>query len=416
MNIRFRLAMMSLGMLIGGSFASPSSFADESATRLVTTAAQDEARKLPDDNVAYFTRADRRVRFQLVKFSGTSSELLAGTKVNVVDPAGVASTIVADEKGVATLENPVPGLYAVAATDELGHVAMPFAVREGQTEAADNAADTASAAPAKLALMDIDPKEVLRFTSSYVPPEVTESPLTDIDTDFVISADTVQGLQYRVRLGDEGTLDGQVYSLAQNGLSTYAVGGTTISIFKGNRLVARTVADDLGRFKVDAMKPGVYGLFAGGPAGYAGFGFEAYNAEAVAANSTHGETLVSTKSADLQLTTTALAPGSTLPVVLIPPSMLPSVLDSIRNAAGIAGPDGLTGGPGFGPSGIPGGAPGVGGVAGVGPGGGFGGGAVGAAGGLGGLGGLLAAGGLAAGIAAANNDDNANQNVEFVSP
>ncbi len=386
---------------------------------LITTVTQDEARKIPEDNTAYFSRADRKVRFQLVKFSGdTTSDMLAGTSVTVIDPNGAKSTLTADAEGIATLNDARPGLHALVVTGENGHTALPIALREGNAPAvAANNAEVAAIPPVKLPLMEIAPSELVRLTSSYLPPGMNGS-YEDTDSQFVSSGETTQGLQYRVRLGDDGTLSGQVYSLLQNGLSTSGVDGTNILIYRGNDLVGRTVADQFGKFYVGGMRPGVYGLCGIGAGGYCAFGFEAYNAAAVAQNG-NSKTLVSirNKSTDL-VSSVAMQSGSTLPVVLIPPSMVPAVVQQIRDAYPPTG-DAVVGGAPIGPA-IPG--SGFGGGAGAGPaggfGGGFGGGAAGAGAGLGGAGGLLglaAVGGIAAAAAGANNNNNRN-NVVQASP
>lgn len=373
--------------------------------RLITTVAQDEARQIPEDNTALFSRADRKVRFQLVKFSGdTNSDMLAGTSVTVIDPNGAKSTLTADAEGVATLNDAKPGLHALVVTGENGHTALPIALRE------ENGPAVAAIPPVKLPLMEIAPRELVRLTSSYLPPDMGGS-YEDIDSQLVSSGETIQGLQYRVRLGDDGALSGQVYSLLQNGLSTFGVEGTNILIYRGNNLVGRTVADQFGKFNVGGLRSGVYGLCGIGTAGYSAFGFEAYNAAAIAQNR-NGQTLVSIRDEATDLVSSvAMQGGSTLPVVLIPPSMMPAVLQQIRDAYPPTG-DAFIGDAPFGstiPNGGFGGGAGPGGGFGGGAGGGFGGGAGGGFGGGGaGLLGLAAIGGIAA-IAAGENNNNNNQ-------
>ena len=376
--------------------------------RLVATSLQDEPRNIPEDNTAFFSRADRKVRFQLVKFSGDRSDMLAGTSVTVIDPNGAKTKLTADAEGIATLEDANPGLHALVVTGEKGHTAIPIALRELSVAAADQK-DPAKAmtSAVKLPLMDIDPSELVRVTSSYLAPGMSGA-FEDIDTTFVTTGQVSQGLQYRVRLGSDGTLEGQVYSMLRSGLTTYGVEGTNILIYRGNDLVQRTIADQFGKFTVGGMVPGVYGLCGIGAGGYAAFGFEAYNAAAIA-QAGNRQTLVSM---------TAMQAGSTLPVVLVPPAMVPAVLEQIRAAAPFLG-DGAVGGlgaPGFGgPGGLGGPGAGGGALGGGGFGGGFGGAAGGAAGGLGGAGGLL---GLAAigGIAAAVIGSDNNNNNDFVPP
>ena len=380
-------------------FASAASAVD--GDRLVATSLQDEPRNIPEDNTAFFSRADRKVRFQLVKFSGDTSDMLAGTSVTVIDPNGTKTKLTADAEGIATLEDASPGLHALVVTGEQGHTALPIALRESGVAADDNA-PAKVASSVKLPLMDIDPKELVRVTSSYLAPGMSGA-YEDIDDTFVTTGQVTQGLQYRVRLGSEGTLEGQVYSMLRSGLTTYGVEGTNILIYRGNELVQRTIADQFGKFSVGGMVPGVYGLCGIGAGGYAAFGFEAYNAAAIAQMGNR-QTLVSM---------TAMQAGSSLPVVLVPPAMVPAVVDQIRAAAPPVADGSGGGGPGAPGLGAPGagGAPGGGGGAGAGApaGGGFGGGGAAGGAGLGGAGGLLgiaAIGGIAAAAAGSNNNNN----------
>lgn len=392
--------LLSLGFLASFvGFATPPASADESAT-LVATALQDEPRKIPEDNTAYFSRADRKVRFQLVKLSGVGNEMLASTSVKVIGPSGEQAMLTADANGIATLENAKPGLHALVVAGETGHVAVPIALRE------DGQADAVKASTAKLTLMDIDPQEVVRVTSSYLSPEIGGT-YEDIDSSFVTTADVSQGLQYRVRLGDEGTLDGQVYSVLRSGVSTAGVEGTNVMIYRGNTLVARTTADQFGKFSVDEMAPGVYGLIGAGPAGYAAFAFEAYDAAAIATSSQNRETLVSVREeSKLAAAENNIARGSVLPGLLVPPSMVPAVVEQIQLAGFVPGAE-FVEAPLAAPMAPFGQAP-FGGAAGAG--GGFGGGGAAggaAAGGAGGLLGIAAIGGIAAAAIASSDDDDA---------
>jgi len=400
MSIRYG-RLLSLGFLVGFvGFVGPTASADENST-LVATVLQDEPRKIPEDNTAYFSRADRKVRFQLVKLSGVGNEMLASTNVKVIGPAGEQAMLTADANGIATLENAKPGLHALVVAGETGHVAVPIALRE-QADGVVGA-NAVSASTAKLTLMDIDPQEVVRVTSSYLSPEIG-GVYEDIDSSFVSTADVSQGLQYRVRLGDEGTLDGQVYSVLRSGVSTAGVELTNVIIYRGNTLVARTTADQFGKFSVNQMAPGVYGLIGAGPAGYAAFAFEAYDAASVATASQDRETLVSAREeVELAAFDNNMARGTMLPVLLVPPSMVPAVVEQIQLAGFVQGAE-FVEAPLAAPMTPFGQAPFSGAAgAGGGSGGGSGGGAAG--GGIGGLLGIAAIGGIAAAAIASNDDD-----------
>ncbi len=372
-------------------------------TTLVATVLQDEPRKLPKDITATLTRADRSVRFELVKLSGESNQSLAGTTITVIDPNGESKRIKADEFGVATLEDATPGLNAIVIGGKQGHGAIPMAVREASTDAPE----TGGPATLRLPLVDVKPKEVIKLARSARnnQPEVDYS---DIDTNFVSTAGTSDSFGYRVKLGSQNELNGQVMSLIRNGMSSADVAGTNVMLYSRNRLVGQAVADQRGYFQIPNLAPVAYDLIAVGPGGYAAFAFEAYSAaEMSQTTSTANVTLVSTSTAQP-------VSGDLLPVVLIPPPMVKQVVASLERSYGSlingGGNDASDGNAGLAGSGAAAfsslGAAGA--NAGTGPGGSSGGSAGGAsagagAGGLGGLGGLGALGAAAAATAANSN-------------
>ena len=362
------------------------------SVRLVTTAAQDEPRKLPKDITALVSRNDRRVRFELVKLAGTAGQSLAGTSVTVIDASGQAKKLEADSTGIATLENASPGLVAVVIGSEQGHSALPVAIRESEEVAAADA-PVAPAPTVKLPLVQLPPLDVMKYASSAVPSPGSSS-FGDIDTDFVSTGSVNVANDYRIRLSSDGRLTGQVMSLVRNGLSSYDVAGTNVMIFSGNAMVAQTVADAEGYFQINGVAEGVHGLVAVGPGGYAAFGFETYSPATIASSAaSNGITLVSMA---------VQADGDVLPVVLVPPAMVEPMVVSLEQSYG----------PLLGGAGAVGGLGALGLAAPLAAAGGFGGGAGGAAAGGAGAGagslgaiGLLGAAIPAAVIASEANDD-----------
>ncbi len=367
---------------------------------LVAVTAQDEPRKLPKDITAVLSRADRRVRFELVKLAGKENQSLAGMSVTVIDPNGKTEQIKADASGIAVLNNAKPGLHAVVIGGAQGHGAIPVALREAP-EAEENAAGVP--ATFKLPLVDVEPREVFSLAKSSQPSSGA-SDYNDIDGDFVSTGAVSDGFGYRIRLSESGALTGQVLSLVKSGISSAGVEGTNIMIYRGSKIAAETVADQGGFFRIENLPPGVYGLVAVGPSGYAAFGFDAYSAKTIAQSVSNSEvTLVSTSK---------LAPGDgdLLPVVLVPTPMVAQLVNSLQQSYGsLLGPAGGLGGlaglaPGLGAAGFGGAAGGTGAAGGA---GGAAGGA-GAAGGFGGIGGLAAIAGVGAAAAAvgANSGNN----------
>lgn len=402
------------GLLLLALFLPSTQSSADGQERLAATIAQDEPRTIPEDNIAYFSRADRKVRFQLVKLSGSEEGAMAGTPLIAIDSAGVKTQLVTDKDGYATLENVTNGLHALVVAGEKGHLAVPVALREQVVE--NEPVKLTSPATVELAITGIEASDAAKFTTAYLPPTLDGS-FEDIDSDLVATGNAAPSLRNRVRLSIDGVLSGQVSSLLREGLSTFGVGGTNIAIYRGNQLITRTVADEVGRFSVPAMAPGFYGIQAAGPAGYASFGFEAYDDTTIATSRGARETLVAARATTFASMAAQGDAGDVLPVVLIPPSLLPGVLEQIRVAGLPVSPDGFAAVPGLGPT-VPGvtpgfgglGAPGVGAGPGMGAGGGFGA----AGGGLGGAGalGLLAAGGIAAAVIASDDDDQ----VDFLPP
>jgi hypothetical protein len=363
-----------------------------SAQTLTAVAIQDEPRKLPKDITALVSRADRRVRFEIVKLAGASGQSLADKPLTLIDSEGTKTTLQADSTGIATLENAKPGMYAVVSGSEQGHSATAVVIRESDEVPAGDL-PIAMAPTVKIPLVEVDPVSVMELASRALPAPGTAS-FGDIDGDFVSTGSVSNSFGYRVMLGNAGQLTGQVISLVRGGVVSADVAGTSVMIYRGNSLVGKATADAQGFFRIDGVGPGVFGLIAVGPGGYAAFGFETYSPQTIARSVASREsTLVS-----------AAAPGDgdLLPVVLVPPALVEPMLVSLEQSYGaLLGP-----GAGVATAGVGALAPAA--MAGVGAGmGGGGSGAGGAGGSIGGLGalGLAAAAIPAAVIAAESSDD-----------
>lgn len=365
-----------------------------SAESLIAVAVQDEARKLPKDITALVSRADRRVRFEIVKLAGASGQSLAGTPVTVIDSEGTKTNLQADSTGIATLDNAKAGLHAVVIGTDQGHSAIPVAIRESEeVPAAD--LPVAVAPAVKLPLVEVDPLSVMKLASQSLPAPGTAS-FGDIDGDFVSAGSVSNQYGYRVMLGSAGQLTGQVISLVRGGVSSADVAGTRVMIYRGNNLVGEAIADAQGFFRIQGIGPGVFGLIAVGPGGYAAFGFEAYAPQTIAGSGgSSRKTFVSAP---------ATGDGDLLPVVLVPPALVEPMLVALEQSYGpLLGP-----GAGVAPAGAAAIGPAA--MAGAGAGGGMGGmggGGAAAGGSIGGLGalGLAAAAIPAAVIAAESSSD-----------
>lgn len=224
------------------------------------------------------------------------------------------------------------------------------------------------------------------------------------DTRQPANVDALPPLEYRVPLSPDGNLDGRLVTLDRGALPrSEGLGGMNVSILRGGSVIRTTISEANGRFTITDLAPGVYGVIASGSAGFGAFGFEAVSADEPTTVS-HARASVTPVSLRQPASTPSLA------VVLVPPSMVPAVTDSIVAAYPPgAGPGPIDGLAGLGAAAMP--------MApfGGGPGAGFSGGGGGAAGGAfgGGLGGLLIPAAIGAGIFAAVDDDD---DEDFVPP
>ncbi len=376
--------------LVTAMSTTPASAADQ-RTELVKAVAQDSSPAFPEDNAATFHKSDPRIRLKLVRLDGSAGSL-AGSSVTVINPQGKSTQLTADSKGVVSLSKVTAGLHAVVVTGAAGHAAVPLMLRQDADDAAEPQSEDPSVVNNRpvttvhLPVMPINPQEVLRVTSAFLPPSPATRPTSGLETLPTGEAQVAGAHLYHVQLGPDGRMEGKISSLTPASLA-----GINIMIYSGNQLVARSITDDQGRFMVQNLRPGAYGLIAAGQAGYVAFAFDADLADGGLvrnANSANDLTLVS-----------MLQPPGALPVQIIPQEMVPPVVDAIQDGT-VPGAEPVP--PGVAP------VPGAGFAGGGGGGGGFGGGGGGlgaAGGGLGGAGGLLALGGIGAAVAIAASDD-----------
>lgn len=200
---------------------------------------------------------------------------------------------------------------------------------------------------------------------------------------------------YQAQLTPAGNLQGRVTSIARRAGRSYGLGGMNVSILERGRVIRTAITEPDGAFVVSDLLPGVYGVIASGRAGYGAFGFEAVPSDATLPVP---EAVSHTRATVKTVALRQPEPTLELVVPLIPPQMVPAVVDSILAAYDTPPADGVAGPvtpPPFAPFG------------GVGPGAVGGGGAAGGGGGLlgGGLGGLLVPAAIGAAVLAFADDD-----------
>jgi hypothetical protein len=357
-------------------------------------------------------RADRIARQEaaaagdaLVSSPSRQSTDFGDVQVTLIQPNLDKRKLQSDADGMLRLPNLMPGLNVLVATGAKTHGVQSLFVkmRAADEPPADREPSAAEGEATRvMTLISATESEVLPVVESYAPsrPSSALGSIEGIKRD--VTADD-RGFDYRVRLLD-GTLAGQLISLMEESQQPSML-DTNIILFRDGKVIARALSDDRGRFAFGDLEPGIYGIVAAGPAGYAAFSFEAIAEPGfVQRPNRQGHQFV------------ALMQGGVVdvvPVVMVPPPVVPEVVRSIRNQYDGLGPVDGDGAPlmadgGAAPFGPPGG----------GYGGGYGGGSpgTGGGGGGGGVGGgsiaaLAAVGGI---IAAAASDNNGGLRLPLV--
>ncbi len=287
----------------------------EVAVRWVAINRADQVPQLPADNIARFTAESRQVSVSLDMLgSADGSTSLAGTNVTVVDSLGATREFTANANGVITIDEVSAGPHAIVASTDNAHGASLFVFEPSGQDAIG--AELISPQPARMTLMSISGEGLMPLIDDYL--TVTDSsPFADDDREATLPTGSSFG--YQVEIGPNGELNGQVTTIAA-GDRTLA--GVTIVILKNGQPVARDVTDVDGRFAMKGVRPGVHGLVAAGPAGYAAFAFDAVSSDSV---TRRGD------DSPYRLVSTMMAPATTLPVALIPSSFVPAVVNSIQD-------------------------------------------------------------------------------------
>lgn len=379
--------IVSIGLFVGvvGFLTvplAPPAFADPPQ---IFSALQDEAQELPADNAAvFFASREVSVRLDLLAAVGADT---SDTLVTVVRPNGQTTELSPDDDGMVRLANVEEGPHAFVANSRIAHGTTLLDLNQN-----DGVEPLEEPEPTRLTM--------LKLRAKNLRPIVDELRDVGVDQTLVSRSEPLRqgnAFDYRVRLGADGTLYGQVISVLDE--SQYvSLEGTHIIVYRDGQPIGSTYADFAGMFSIAGIGAGVHGLTASGRAGYAAMAFEAINPGDVVMTNANGESFV------------ALQDGivDRLPVVLAPPPMVPAIIKSISDyypTIDGAAADPAAGAP---PLGQPIASPFGGAMVPSGPGGGFGGGGGGFAGGGGGsgLGGLLGIAAIGGVIAATSDDDN----------
>ncbi|QEG38352.1 hypothetical protein [Roseimaritima ulvae] len=368
---------------------------------------QGEKKEVPEDFFADLEQS--RLRLKLENFGiEDAQEGLEQALVTLITPSGQRRQMRSDSQGNVEFDNVEEGVVGVVVTGPDLHATVAVYAKDQQPADAvpadpePNVLDSDALAqsgpsPFRLPVMRISSAEVLKNTANY---RVDSAPAKDFSkaeyAGFQRYA-TRPIVYYRVRMQADGGVVGRVFSVVDPNLEI-DYSETNVTVYRAGEYLQSTLASPTGFFEVTNMKPGVYGVVAAGPVGYAAFAFEVY--PPMGAGGDLPEPSVADRQAASPFRTASFNEAANaaneisdiLYVPLIPPSMLDELRRTLLEAyvallndPGLANAAPLQGGAAGGSAG---------GAAGGGGGGG---------GGVGG-GGLLGLAGLAAGLAALGDD------------
>jgi hypothetical protein len=359
------------------------------------TALQGEDIDLPQDLVSRLDNGKLRISLNALGVPSEVDSNRSSLIVRLIGDDEPKEQVAIDSSGVIEFENVTADkLHAVVINSPTAHAVVP--VLPVSAQVAKDKGITAE--QVRIPLMEASPQEILKNIASY----------TNSGTGQQAQSGTTYGPEeisqsvapvFVIKLTASGVLNGRVVVPESEVFERLRFANITL-INNGTPMAQTTSNESDGKFSFVNILPGRYGLIAAGPAGYAAYAIEVISAT---------QTLADQSPTDSKLVSLNQPPvGDVAIVVLVPPSLMPDVVNYIERDYGFAppvagmapsGPMGPMGGAGFPGGGFPGG----------------GGGALGGAGGglLGGQwGGLLALGalgGIAAAIASDDDDDQDNQ-------
>ncbi len=361
----------------------------------VQAANAESAVRLPANNSVNMQQGGQ-VLLQLEVPSGESRQSLSYATVTVVDRNGSARKFQADQQGIVRLTGISAEPYAVVASNGNAYGSTLMFVRPEDVAAANPT-------PARMTLAQVNSSKLMPWIDRYTKQFSNKHASQLGEVAINIPTDTSR-TGNRIELAEGGQLRGQLVSVLTQEGREVSLEGTEVVLMHRGVAVGKTYAEADGAFQFKGVRSGPHGIVAAGPSGYATLAFEAVGQNDVASKREPGHQFVSVMNRET---------SSLLPVVMVPPAMIPGVIDPFGasvmaepipsvNGSELTG-FGHHGGGGFHGGGVQGG--GGGGFSG----GGGGGGVAGGSGGGGGLGGLGLLGGIGAAIAiplATDDDDN----------
>lgn len=324
---------------------------------------------LLDKSVAFLTPTDRKVRLQLFDSGGWPVSSRSNIHVRLVGITGKSVRVTPDNSGMISFDAR-PGVLAVVSSGPVGHAAVPIVIRE-KTAGVIMPRRTD---PIPIPTFQLGSPEVRQTVGKFIPPQRIAGTLAlRVNQPLVRQGEVIPSNRYRVHLDAKGRMIGQVFSLLEPGAFERFL-GTNVLIHRDGQPIARGSADAGGRFVIDDLEPGKYGLVTVGPSGYAAFAFEARGPRsripprsrtlsAQPANPKPADQVFVNELAaerDNQTLIAAIGEGEVLPVFPVPTEMFPAeALNGAGNlgelAAGAAAGSSFAGGAAGGAAGAGGG-------------------------------------------------------------
>ena len=300
--------------LVGLTAIGHLAFSDQPIT---FTILQDEVQELPPDNTGYFSAA-REVSVQLDLLAAIE-EGLGETFVTVIRPNGEESEVRAGEDGSVVIDNAESGPHALVASNGRAHGSTLLYFKEPPAAQPADPAEPATGPqplpPVRMTMLAVN-REQLRPIVEDIRDVGLDEEITDVPAEVASGG---KQFDYRVVLDSDGTLNGRLLSVMKEGAGVNFE-GTRIVAFRDGARVGSTMSDASGLWAINDVQPGVHGLIAAGPAGYAAFSFEAVESGgAIVTTNIQGETFTSRMDPD----------GEQLPVVMVPPAFVPAVVKAI---------------------------------------------------------------------------------------
>jgi uncharacterized membrane protein YgcG len=311
--VSFQLSPPFTVLLFICGFAALNVSAQEASRNHVFIHLQSQDIELPED---FMARVDgNKLQVTLASLGAVESQpSTASMLVRLLNSKGEERVAIANSEGVAEFDNVNTNeLHALLVADESYHAAIPIMTMSSKDADAQGLTSTS----VSLSLMPANPTEILASINRDIVPSNEPAGELYASSDYR----RLSASPYKVRLQKDGRLIGKVI-VSDKELSEklrYA----SLTFMRNNQAISRVSSNPAdGSFVVPNLTPGVYGVIAAGPAGYASFAFDVLPASATVGR---GRTDRETPVAFVQQNA-----NDRLFVFLCPPKIVPTITDRIR--------------------------------------------------------------------------------------